>query len=131
MTTPPVDRSAELAVHRKNTEWFIAWNPIDLVLIPKVRTKTGSGSVIEDGPPRPVQRMRLIPQSETTPPTIIDSGTGQERVISFVLLGTYDAQMDVGDHWTDDAGNYYEVINVNDYNGYEVKGLIEAHGNKR
>lgn len=132
MTQPrmiEVNREAELAIHRKNTEWFIAWNPIDLVLIPEVKVRSGTGTKITDGPPRPVQRMRLIPQTETTPPTIIEDGV--ERVISFVLLGLHDAQMGVGDHWTDDAGNFYRVVYVNDYNGYEVKGLIEAHGNKR
>jgi len=79
-----------------------------------------------DGTPRISQTFRLIPQSETTPPTFVDNGV--ERVVSFVLLGQWTATVGVGDHWQDVIGDYFEVLSVATSNGYEVKALIEKHG---
>lgn len=124
-STVQVNRTAELAMHRKNTEWFIAWNPTDLVLIPKVKVKAGTGTKVTDGTARAVQRMRLIPQAETTPPFTTPDGV--ERVVSYVLLGLWGCVMAIGDHWRDVNGFYHEVLDITS-NGYEVKGLVEKHG---
>lgn len=120
-----VPREAELAAHRVNTEYFIAWNPIELQLIPKVKVRSATGTKKMDGTPKALQRFRLIPQLETTPPVLIEDGV--ERVIDFVLLGPWNADMSVGDHWRDTVGFYYEILNVTT-NGYEVKGLVQKHG---
>jgi hypothetical protein len=119
-------RQVELRFQRFNTKSFIAWHPTDIRLIPRTAVKTGSGTKWTDGPPRPLQRFRLIPQSETTPPFALEDGT--ERVISFVLLGLFDAEMFVHDYWRDSMGFRYEILNVTAENGYETKGLIEKHG---
>jgi hypothetical protein len=127
--TPVVDRETELVVQRKNTEWFIAWHPMDITLIPRIRVKSGTGSKYVDGSPRRVQRMRLIPQNETTRPLFTDEG--KERVITHTLLGLWDADVAVGDHWTDLDGATYEVLDVaTPPNGYETKAMIEQHGNR-
>lgn len=122
---PVVARELELAIHRRNTEWFIAWNPYQVTLIPRVRQKTGSGSRWVDDSPRLTQIMRLIPQSETTPP--VTTADGKVRSITHVLLGRWDADMAIGDHWVDTVGSTFEVIDISTPNGYEVKGLIEEH----
>ena len=122
---PDVPRELELEAHRKNTEWFIAWNPYEVTLIPRTREKSGSGSRWVDGPPRVVQTMRLIPQSETTLP--VTTADGKVRQITHVLLGRWDADMAIGDHWTDTVGSTFEVVDMSTPNGYEVKGLIQMH----
>lgn len=122
-----VQRELELAYHRRTTDYFIAWNPIEIVLIPKVRVKSPSGSKEIDGTPKGLQRFRLIPQSETTPPVIIEDGV--ERVIDFVLLGSWNADMTIGDHWRDTLGFYHEILDVTT-NGYEVKGMVQKHGGR-
>lgn len=124
-TDPVVARAIELAIHRRNTEYFIAWNPYQVTLIPRVRQKTGSGSKWVDASPRVTQIMRLIPQSETTPP--ITTADGKTRSITHVLLGRWDADVAIGDHWTDTGGSTFEVIDLSTPNGYEVKALIEMH----
>jgi hypothetical protein len=123
---PTVPRNLELQAQRRVTDWFIAWNPIDLELIPQVKVKTGSGSTWDEGPARPTQRMRLIPQAETTEPTRLTDGT--ERIVDFVLLGSWNAEMEPNDYWLDTLGERYTVLSVSTFNGYEVKGLIEKHG---
>jgi hypothetical protein len=122
---PTVAREIELAVHRRNTEYFIAWNPYQVTLIPRERVKTGSGSSWVDGEPRVTQIMRLIPQSETTPP--FTTADGKVRSITHVLLGRWDADMAIGDHWTDTIGSTFEIIDISTPNGYEMKALIEMH----
>jgi hypothetical protein len=122
---PVVSRELELEAHRKNTEWFMAWNPYPVILIPRERVKTGSGSKWVDGEPRVVQTMRLIPQSETAAP--LTTADGKVRSITHVLLGRWDADVAIGDHWTDTIGSTFEVIDVSTPNGYETKALIEMH----
>lgn len=122
---PVVQRELELEVQRRNTEWFIAWKPYDVILIPRERVKTGSGSKYIDGEPRVTQTMRLIPQSETTPP--LTTPDGQVRSVTHVLLGRWDADMEIGDHWTDTIGSTFEILDISTPNGYEMKALIEMH----
>jgi hypothetical protein len=124
-TEPIVAREPELLIHRRNTEYFIAWNPYPVTLIPRERTKTASGSKWVDGSPRVVQTMRLIPQSETTPP--LTTADGKVRSITHVLLGRWDADMAIGDHWIDTIGSTFEIVDMSTPNGYELKALIEEH----
>ena len=124
-TDPVVAREPELLIHRRNTEYFIAWNPYPVTLIPRERVKTSSGSKWVDGSPRVVQTMRLIPQSETTPP--VTTADGKVRSVTHVLLGRWDADMAIGDHWTDTIGSTFEIVDMSTPNGYELKALIEEH----
>jgi hypothetical protein len=119
--------SLELAMLRDQTEWFIAANPIDLIVIPVSRQRTPSGAVTGVNlPPRPVQRLRLISMSASQKPTITDDGI--EREIDLTLLGPWDAQLDIGDWWRDGEGLKYEIIEMVPYNGYEVRALVVKSG---
>jgi hypothetical protein len=122
----PTDIEFELELQRQATRYFIAWQPYDVVLIPTIKVKSGTGSKRTDGPPRSVQRMRLIPQAETNPPTTMEDGV--ERIADFVLLGEYDSVMMIGDHWRDSLGFLYEIFDVTATNGYEVKGMVQKRG---
>lgn len=117
----------ELQLKRDGTEWFIAANPIDLVLTPvrRARTTTG-GTQVQDLPQRPIQRMRLISMSYSQKPTITDNGI--EREIDLTLLGAWDCQMDIGDWWIDGEALRYEVVEMVPPNGYEVRGLVVKSG---
>jgi hypothetical protein len=84
------------------------------------------GSALVDLPERPVQRMRLISMSASQKPKITEDGI--EREIDLTLLGSWDCQLDIGDHWTDGEGLSYEVIEMVPYNGYEVRALVVKAG---
>lgn len=118
------------ALLRRGTVNYISYDPTTIELIPTVKTRTDSGSTVEeDGTPREPQDFKLIsieftPQG-TNPTVTVD---GVERVIGFYLLGAWDADIEVGDHWTGDDGRRYEVIALMDGHGYESKGAVEAHG---
>lgn len=127
-TPPVVSLTNEIRINRKNTTYFIRCNPYPVVLIPRLRTKLGTGgtSWVEQSP-RPSQIMRLIPAQETTQPSFIDEG--KERVIDFVLLGDWSAGMAINDQWRDTAGFLYEVVDIAS-NAYEIKGAVIKHGNR-
>jgi hypothetical protein len=127
---PPVPDnliSQELAVQRDLTEWFIAANPIWLRVTPvnKVR-KPGGGTALVNLPDREPQRMRLISMSASQKPKITEDGI--EREIDLTLLGSWDCQLDVGDHWTDGEGLSYEIVEMVPYNKYEVRALVVKSG---
>lgn len=119
--------SLELQLLRDQTEWLIAANPVDLVVHPVKRQKTGGGGVaLIPLPARPRQRLRLISMSFSQKPTITDNGI--EREIDLTLLGPWDAQLDIGDNWRDGEGLHYEVVEMVPYNGYEVRALVVKNG---
>jgi hypothetical protein len=116
-----------LTVLRGMTKLFIAQDPIKLDLIPTVITQTPSGGQIkEDGDPRPTQTFKLIAMSYTQRPTVTVSG--KERIIDYTLLGEWDAEVAVGDHWVGEDNKLYEVLFMVPGYGYETKAWVECHG---
>lgn len=119
----------ELHFNRLNTQAFIKADPISLVLQTRGSVRTPSGAVAhEAGAPRPEQTFKLIMQSPAGNSIEQRLPDGTERQVDFVLLGEWDAQVDVGDWWEDDAGRRYEVRAVIPRNGYETRAVVEAHG---
>lgn len=124
---PGGDIGIELGVQRELTTWFIAANPIWLRVTPvKKQRTTSGGQALVDLPERPVQKMRLISMSASQKPKITEDGV--EREIDLTLLGEWDCQLDVGDHWRDGEGLAYEIVEMVPYNGYEVRALVVKSG---
>jgi pyridoxine 5'-phosphate synthase PdxJ len=130
-TTPQIDLSVELKVQRRNTAMYIAYDPIQVTLIPRTQTRTPSGGTkFEDGEPRLAQVMRLIPTTSDQKPTV--TLDGKERQIDFVLMGQWDAEMQPYDYWRDEEGQRYEVVEIISAGKlYERKGLVVLHGHGR
>lgn len=127
-TTPQIDLTTELRVQRKNTSWYIAYDPIQVTLIPRTKTRTPSGgTAFADGIARLPQIMRLIPTTSDQKPTV--TLDGKERLIDFTLMGQWDAEMEPYDYWRDGEGQRYEVVEiVSAGKAYERKGLVVLHG---
>lgn len=122
--------ASEIAWKQRGTDQFIAANPITLILIPKVEVKTGAGGkVATDGPPRMPQALRLIDQATASGnvPGRFRAQDGQQRRATFMLLGSWDAVMAVGDHWTVN-GKRYEITEMLPDNGYEQRGMVTYYG---
>ena len=123
---------AELAVQRRITSQFIEadWSTITLHT-----RQPGTGDnvgMLLDGPDRPAQRMRLIPQGPGSPDSAPSDGTEQSTAIFlYVLLGNWDAQIQQYDWWVDpDTNQKLEVRDVLPFNGYERKGLVDIFGRR-
>lgn len=123
--------ATELRAQRRNTAAFIAANAIVLELLPRIRTKTGSGYTTTYGDPRPAQFFRLIDLSSIVGniPGRLRSSEGEQRKITHQLLGYWDCVMEVGDKWVDVVtGARYEIDELMPDNGYERRAKVIRYG---
>jgi len=122
----------EQTLNRRNTTAFIAARPSVLSLVPVSSLKTASGGTIKgDLPARPPQTLRLIEQTTTSgnAPGRLPTSDGHQLRVVYQLLGDWDAEMAVGDHWTDPAsGAGYQIEELMPYNGYERRARVVAYG---
>jgi hypothetical protein len=117
----------ELRINRKNTIAFIAARPVTVVLVPVEKVKTASGGTrLQDLPPRAAQVFRLLDQNSTTGnvPGILTALDGRQLKAVFQLLGAYDSEMAVGDHWAGEGKERYEIGELLPYNGYERRAQV-------
>ncbi|AAN02078.1 gp24 [Mycobacterium phage Barnyard] len=123
--------AAELALHRKGTRDFINRDKTSLVLYPTNETWVAGTKVYNDVPPRPAQDFKVIwPGADQGGKVNTDEGTETSRY-DFILVGNWDAVVEIGDHWTegdDENRQTYVVEWVQPYNGYEVKAGGVSHG---
>jgi hypothetical protein len=113
---------AELGVQRKLTHAFIQTQPVELTLIPRERVKQPAGGwAYVDGAPRAPQTMRLVEPSSWPRPTA--TADGIERTVDFILLGDWDAELGLFDHFAHD-GATWEVVDLLHFNGWERRALV-------
>jgi hypothetical protein len=112
-----------LEAQRALTIKYIEYDPTEIVLIPYVDTPSATGGFTRtEGVPKAPQTFKRIAQSSARP---IVTVAGVERIVDYVLLGAWDSNMEVGDHWTDPQdGAFYEVIAIEAGHGYERKGFV-------
>lgn len=121
----------ELAIQRQNTEEFINSNPMPIVLTRRGNTRTVTGAYEHpDGRLLPTQLFKLIMVSPSGGSIEQRSDDGTERRIDFVLLGNYDADVQIGDYWHDDTGQRWEVVSLVPFNGYQVQANVESYGKR-
>jgi hypothetical protein len=117
-------RDIELAVHRNGTVHFINSDPTAIALIPNTEVMEYGVRTFADSTPRPTTNYKLIWSGANGIVSTID---GQTKRFDFVIVGTHDSVIAVGDHWK--VGDVdYRIEYVFPTNGYEVKGGGVAHG---
>lgn len=116
-----------LAELRKQTKWFIDDDPTGIRLKTNAKTEQPSGGYkITAGAERDLQWFKLI-NSLGDFNGIVRTDDGQVRRFNYILLGEHDAQVAIGDYWTD-GDTKYEVIALLAKNDYEVKAAVQAYG---
>jgi hypothetical protein len=122
--------AAKLRINRRITEAFIAEAPIVVELIPVTRTRTLSGGYLEvDLEPRDPQTFCLVENNGQFRTGVQRTLVGEARVEEYMLLGTFDAEMAKGDHWTDaTTGREWKIDDVLSENGYERRGVVIERG---
>ncbi len=128
---PEIDLTAELRVNRLNTSVFISQSPkrIELRTRERVKLPTG-GHTTTEGLTRLRQTFRLIQQSPSGASIEQRTEDGStERRVDYILLGEWDAEVDVGDFWAE-GGSHFEVMSMIPWNGYEVRANVEATGRR-
>lgn len=116
----------EVDVQRRITDAFIKARPKTVVLIPRDVTTINTNGVPAMTPltPRPAQTFYMSELSFDQRPTVTVNGV--ERVIDYHMIGRHDAQIAVGDHWTEGTVTY-EVVGFSDGFMYERKAYVARH----
>lgn len=117
--------TAVLDAQRRQTKAYIENDPTIIELIPTVTTVLANGGKSrDDGITRRPQQFKMIVAAYDQRPVITVDGV--ERIISYTLLGEWDCEMEVWDHWVTD-GCTYTVVALGEGYGYSKKGLVERH----
>lgn len=121
----------ELWVQRKNTHWYIEADPVDIALSRRATARTALGGMTKSFVRQvPTQRFKLIMQSPAGASIEQRTDDGTERRVDYVLLGEWDADVEIGDYWDDVTGERWEVTSQIPYNNYEKRYNVEAYGKK-
>lgn len=112
-------------LQRSLTASFIALDPTEAQLVPRIRVRTASGGFTEtNGIPRDSQTFKLVMLTYDQRPTVTVAGV--ERMIDYHLVGPHDMQIEVGDWWEQD-GTRYEVLGFSEGWGFEIKAFVSRH----
>jgi hypothetical protein len=117
-------------VNKRATRSYIDVNPVVITLTPQDVVKTSNGGTkLLDLPPRPPQRVTLVPQGIGTVSQIGIQKTadGEQLLTQYVLVGEADAQIARFDYWWQD-GKKHELTYIYPENGYERRALVVVHG---
>lgn len=117
----------ELSIHRKGTERFINADPTQITLTPSTETWSGGTKVFGSATPRAPQSFKVIWSGSQD--GIVINSEGKTRRFDFIIVGKYDAAVEIGDHWNLND-QHFQVEWVAPYNGYEVKAGGSSHGSK-
>lgn len=117
----------ELSMNRRNTTRFIQADPQTIVLTPQIRTVEGKVAKFVDGTPRLPQVFKFIMQSAAGGSIEQHTGDGTARRMDFQLLGDWNSQGDVYDHFLL-GDTKYKITAIVPDNGYERRFVVEAYG---
>jgi hypothetical protein len=107
----------ELALHIQGTQDFINSDPSVITLVPTTVTWHGGSKRESDLPARDPQTFKVIwPGGDQ----IVTTSQGSTYKLDFILVGMPDAQVAVGDHWSE-GKRRYRIFEIEPANGYEVK----------
>lgn len=126
----PILKSIMLPLLRYTTDWFIRdtatiAGPVNIALQRQVAVDKPGGGRDFTTITIPSQVFRLT--NQTTSDGIGHSGNddGMVRTDSYVLIGAYDADVQMNDTWTDEAGQW-KVLGLEPNTGYETRANVVA-----
>lgn len=118
---------------RKQTKWFIDDDPFIITLVPRVaENRPGGGVEMVAGTPRAPQTVKLVytgsARGVAGQEGVQVTTDGRERRYDYVVVGMWDMVCEVGDYWTDLAGNRWEITGFIPNNEYERRATASAFG---
>lgn len=109
---------------RSVTDIFIKSAGMEVELIPQPTvSETGAGRVRQPQPPRASQWFQIIEPPDSG---LLSNFAAEDRYLTYVLLGNYDAIAAVGDTFTYD-GTIWEITSLLHNNGYEFRAALTRH----
>ena len=118
MITDPI----ELEEARKTTADLISEEPTPVALVRKVWTRTPSGGV-KSGPPQDLPVVNRFFGGIVGQPRIIRAQNGEQVVATYVLIGTFDDDIQEEDEFSI-GDKKFRVAEVAQDNGYETRAWV-------
>jgi hypothetical protein len=125
-----LSRQIGLSELRDQTQWFIDDDPTTISLIPKstpVRKPSGGYDYKGTVTPKAPQTFKIIPTGAGWSNPVTETDGGFASRAAYVLVGTYNSDMDIGDHWSD-GDVTYTIADFLVKNDYEIKANVTAFG---
>lgn len=114
-----------LAYLRYTTKNYIKDNPTDVVLKRQVPTEASGGGHTFPKVPIASQTFRFI-DHDITSGIFYGSDDGIARRFTYVMIGPYDADIDINDTWT--VGEIsYKIESLMPNNGWESRAYVTAY----
>lgn len=129
MSSPAsVSQMKVLKALRKGTALMINFDPRTIVLVPHTKTRTsGGGYKLTPGTPRAPQKFSFESQGINLAGGITSGDGGSVRGFSYILIGLYDAEVEINDSWQD-GDTTYRVVAIDPKNDYEKRCVVRAFG---
>ena len=125
-----------LRILRDQTKAFIDDDPFTIVLTPKsdpVRVP-GGGFEKVDGDPRDPQIVKLVYSGSARGASgqegVQVTSDGVERRFDYVIIAEWDAELEVGDRWTDALGNHCQITSLIPDNEYERRATASIYAQR-
>lgn len=116
----------ELSIHRKGQNVSSLLIHVDCSH-PSAEVWSGGTKTYGSGTPRQSQDFKVIWSGSQD--GIVVASEGTTRRFDFVLVGRYDAEVEIGDFWKVD-NQHFQIEWVAPDNGYEVKAGGSSYGSK-
>lgn len=121
----------ELAIHRSNTERYIASDPTDIILTPRSEVMKNGTATFKVGKPRKSQQFKIIWAGDNGIVRNVGSAGGVRR-FDFILVGMPDAEIEINDTFKLDSKS--KQLFIIEYKfpslGYEIKAGGVSHGSE-
>jgi hypothetical protein len=121
----PVLTDIKNGLLRYATGQYILENPVTVALSRKTKVLKPGGGHDKTSVELPPQQFRLVNQSEASGIEYSGSDDGQTRQFSYLLLGAWDADIQIDDSWTE-GEIHYHVDAILPTNDFEVKATVTA-----
>jgi hypothetical protein len=126
----PIQQTIILPLMRYTTDWFIKdcatiAGPINIALQRQISVAKPGGGHDFQIVTLPPQTFRLVNQTISDGINYSSNDDGMARRDNYVLIGSYDADIQANDTWQDSAGQY-KVDGLLPSMGYEIRAAVTA-----
>jgi hypothetical protein len=130
-TSPtPILKNIMTSLLRYTTDWFIndtatIAGPVSIALQRQVAVDKPGGGRDFTTITLPAQTFRLTNQTISDGVNYSSNDDGMVRTDNYVLVGSYDADVQFNDTWQDDTGQW-KVMGILPNTGYELRAIVTA-----
>lgn len=121
-------RLSERIMRRRIVRQYIAEDPVDVAFVRQQKVTTPAGGwKLEDQPPLPPQRARIIPAKRRYGNATVNTESGQILDWPYILVGYHDMNIEPNDKFTW-QGHHYQVKSIEPDREERTQAAIDFYG---